>query len=64
VIARAGELGLSAYAIAQQTRGAVSEDHVLAYLSRRKSMGSHKLQHLLRVLGLDISRADGPGPRT
>jgi len=54
VIARAGELGLSAYAVAKATGGAVSEDHVLAYLSGRKSMGSHKLQHVLRALSLVI----------
>jgi hypothetical protein len=54
VIARAKALGLTAYRIAQMTDGAVSEDHVQAYLTRRKSMGSHKLQHVLRVLDLDI----------
>ncbi len=57
VAARAGELGLSAYAIAKATGGAVSEDHVLAYMSRRKSMGSHKLQHVLRALGLTVGGA-------
>jgi hypothetical protein len=57
VIARAGELGLSAYAISKATGGAVSADHVLAYLAGRKSMGSHKLQHVLRALSLTISRA-------
>ncbi len=54
VIARARELQLTSYAIAQRTEGAVSEDHVRAYLTRAKSMGSHKLQHVLRVLGLRI----------
>ena len=54
VIARARELGLTAYAIAKATDGAVSEDHVRAYLTRRKSMGSHKLQHVLRVLGMTL----------
>lgn len=51
IIARAAELELTAYAIAKATNGAVSEDHVQAYLTRRKSMGSHKLQHVIRVLG-------------
>ena len=45
---------MSAYEIAKRTGGAVSEDHVQAYLTRRKSMGSHKLQHVLRALGLAI----------
>jgi hypothetical protein len=53
-IARSEALGLSSYAIAQATGGEVSEDHVRAYLTRRKSMGSHKLQHVLKALGLVI----------
>lgn len=57
VIARANELGLTAYAIAQKTGGRVSNDHVKDYLERRKSMGSHKLQHVLTVLGLEIVEA-------
>jgi hypothetical protein len=60
VIRRAEKLGLTAYAIAKQTDGAVSEDHVKAYLTHRKSMGSHKLQHVLRVLGLKIVPEDSP----
>ena len=55
VISRARELSLTAYAIAKLTNGAVSADHVKDYLERRKSMGSHKLQHVLAVLGLAIS---------
>jgi hypothetical protein len=58
VIARAAELGLTAYAVAKLTGGAVSEDHVHAYLTRRKSMGSHKLQHVLRALGLTLTLAE------
>jgi hypothetical protein len=54
VIARVRELGLTAYAVAKATGGAVSEDHVRAYLSRQKSMGSHKLQHIFRALGLTV----------
>lgn len=54
VIARAAKLDLTSYAIAKLTGGAVSEDHVRDYLTRRKSMGSHKLQHCLRVLGLTV----------
>lgn len=55
VIARAEKLGLSSYAIAQATGGKVSEDHVRAYITRSKSMGSHKLQHVLQALGLRLS---------
>lgn len=54
VIARAEKFGLSAYAVAQLTGKLVSEDHVKNYMSRRSSMGSRKLQHILRVLNLKI----------
>lgn len=54
VIRRARELDLTAYAIAKLTNGRVSEDHVKKYLDKRASMGSHKLQHVLKALGLDI----------
>jgi hypothetical protein len=57
VIDRAKELGLTAYAIAKLTGWAVSEDHVQAYLTRRKSMGSHKLQHVLAALGQVVVKA-------
>lgn len=59
VIARARDLDLTAYAIAKATEGAVSEDHVKKYLDRRSSMGSHKLQHVIRVLGGDPQRLWG-----
>ena len=54
-IERAKELRLNASEIARLTEGAVSDDHVRDYLTRRKSMGSHKLQHVLKVLGLTIA---------
>lgn len=57
VIARARELGLTAYAIAKRTDGRVSEDHVKNYIERRASMGSHKLQHVLKALDLVITPA-------
>lgn len=57
VIARAAALGLTSYAIAKNTNGRVSEDHVRDYLTRRKSMGSHKLQHVLLALGLEVRPA-------
>jgi hypothetical protein len=57
VIAQATALDVTAYEIAKRTGGAVSEDHVRDYLTRKKSMGSHKLQHVLSVLGLIIAPA-------
>jgi hypothetical protein len=53
-IARAEALGLTAYEIAKRTGWAVSADHVKDYLSRKKSMGSNRLQHVLKVLGLRL----------
>lgn len=55
VITRAAKLELSSYEIAKRTGGAVSEDHVRDYITRSKSMGSHKLQHVLTVLELKIT---------
>lgn len=55
VIARAAELEMTAYAVAKATEGAVDENHVRNYLQRRSSMGSHKLQHVLRVLGIGLT---------
>lgn len=54
VIDRAAQLEKTAYRIAQDCFHAVSEDHINDYLRRRKSMGSHKLQHVLRVLRLKV----------
>lgn len=58
VAERAAELGLSAYAVAELVKGRVSASHVYDYLAKRKSMGSHKLCHLLVALRLGISPAD------
>jgi hypothetical protein len=55
VIDRANELGLSSYEIAKRTGGRVSEDHVRDYVMGAKSMGSHKLQHVMKALGLTIA---------
>lgn len=55
VIARAAALELTAYEVAKRTGGAVSEQHVRDYFTRTKSMGSHKLQHILRVLDLKVA---------
>ena len=56
VIARAAELGLTAYAVAKLTGDHVTADHVKDYLERRKSMGSHKLQAVLLALGMKIEK--------
>lgn len=60
VAARVAELGLSSYAVAKLTADAgtpVSEDHVRDYLTRRHTMASWKLQHVLHVLGLTVEVA-------
>jgi hypothetical protein len=57
-IDRAGELDLNPRQIWLAIGGAnapVSYAHIQAYLTRRKSMGSHKLQHLLPPLGLALA---------
>lgn len=54
VVARARELKTNANAISVATGGAVSPDHVQAYLTGKKSMTTEKLQHVLRVLKLEI----------
>jgi len=56
VIARAEEMKMTSYEIARRTGWAISEDHVRVYLTKDKSMGSHKLQHVLSVLGMKIGR--------
>lgn len=55
MVARAAELGLTAYAIALRTDGRASEDAVKDYLTGRSSLGSERLHHVLRVLGLRIT---------
>jgi predicted transcriptional regulator len=54
VAERADALGLTAYEIAKRTGGLVTEAHVCRFLAGRVSMGSRKLQHVLRVLALKI----------
>ena len=49
----AGQL-LNAKQIAERTSGRVSDDQVRAYMAGRKTMGSCRLQHVLRVLNLTI----------
>jgi hypothetical protein len=55
VIARIEEIGVTSYAVSKATGNRVSEDHVRAYVTKAKSMGSHKLQYLLQALGLTVS---------
>lgn len=57
-IARMLSLGLNPNRVAAMLDGKVSRVHVCDYLSRRASMGSHKLQHLLPALGLRVADAD------
>jgi hypothetical protein len=54
-IARMEALDLNPNRVAELLDGRVSRAHVCDYLSRRSSMGSHKLQHLLAVLGLRLT---------
>lgn len=56
VIRRAAELGLTAYAIARDSGGAVNEDTVRAYLTGRKDMTGRRLGAVLRVLGLEVRK--------
>lgn len=49
-IARMESLQLNPNKVAEMLP-AMSRTHVCDFLSRRKSMGSHKLQHLMAVLG-------------
>ncbi|HTV49181.1 MAG TPA: hypothetical protein VMG59_12135 [Phycisphaerae bacterium] len=54
VIAKVEKLGLNSYSLGQAVDGKISQRHIYDYLHRRKSMGSNKLQHLLKVLGMKI----------
>ena len=54
-IARMEELGLNPNRVSELVEGSVSRMHVYDYLTRKKSMGSHKLQHVLAALKLRIT---------
>ncbi len=56
-IAQMRSLGLNPNQVAEQLDGKVSRSHVCDYLTRRASMGSHKLQWVLQVLNLKVSPA-------
>lgn len=51
---RAAALRLTPYAIAKATNGQVSDDAIRLYLRGEYSLGSNKLQHVLRALGLTV----------
>lgn len=53
-IARAREMRLTPYALDIKTGGKVSQRHIEAFLERRCSLSSHKLQHLLKALDLEL----------
>lgn len=50
VIARAAEFGWDADRLDVETAGRIGAEHIRGFLARERSMGSHKLQHLLRAL--------------
>jgi predicted transcriptional regulator len=58
VIARMRELGMTEHAVAKLVEDHVARSHVYAYLSKRASMGSHKLMHLFRAIGLTLAVAE------
>lgn len=50
VIARAAEFGWDANRLDVETAGRIGAEHIRGFLARERSMGSHKIQHLLRAL--------------
>lgn len=60
VIRRANALGMTAYAIAKASDGKVRERQVRRYLRRECSLGAG-LQHVLKVLGLEIRESNAKG---
>ncbi len=48
------KLGMNPNQVADAVGGKIARSHVCDFLTRRASIGSHKLQHLLPVLKLDI----------
>ena len=55
-IARMHELSLNPNRVAELVGDRISRAHVCDYLSRRSGMGTHKVQHLLAALGLEIGK--------
>ena len=59
IIARAKSLGLTAYAIARDTGGVVSPDHMRAYMVGDKDMTGERLDAVMRVLGMRVAGVTG-----
>lgn len=58
VVARAEEMELSAYALAQKTEGAVSISAVKRFMRGKHQIGDHHLAAIMRVLKLKITPID------
>lgn len=54
-IARMHELGMVPNQVAKLVEQHITRAHVTDYLSRRASMGSHRLQHVLTALNLRLA---------
>ena len=54
LIARMEALALNPNKVAELVDGQVSRSHVCDYLTRRASIGSHKLQHMLNALKMEL----------
>lgn len=50
LIDQMAKLGLNPNKVAEMLDGQVSRSHVCDYLTRRASIGSHKLQHVISAL--------------
>lgn len=59
-IARMESLGLNPNKVFELLDGKVSRSHINDYLTRRASIGSHKLQYLLAALNLEIIAPSQP----
>jgi hypothetical protein len=57
-IARMEALKLNPNQVAEMLDGKVSRSHVCDYLTRRSSIGSHKLQHLFDALKMSVNAKD------
>jgi hypothetical protein len=57
VVKAMADQGLTAYAVAKQSQGAVSEDAVQRFVTGRASLGSDKLAAVCDVLGLRLTQA-------
>lgn len=58
IIARAEQLGLTAYAISQQCGGSPNPEAVKRYLTERCHLGSQYVSKICDVLGLELKVSD------